>query len=577
MLVAAALTPLVIIGAQLVRLGTVEQSRYESMATDNLETDVRLAAPRGNILDRAGRIVATNQRTWTVTYSPYRQSNEAAADVLARLQSLLGESMRLTPDAILAQTPRSQRVTIARRMSQDAVLPLIERPTEFPGVRLQEDFRREYAYPTTMALVVGHMGKIPEGRTSDFPAPRYRPDDEVGRAGLESALEPDLAGEPGLERLTRDARGRLLDEPTLMRPSHAGKDIVLTLDGEIQTLAYTQLGSEVGSIVVMDVQNGDLLVMASTPTFDSANPGLQMIDGRPVGYVNKVARGQFPPASTFKLIGASAAIRAGISPDETVDCTGSFMLEGWRRPFWCNVRTGHGHMTLAGALKVSCNDYFYELGQRLGPELLRAEAERFGYGRSTGFLLSEASGNLPDVQVLTPGELTNFSIGQGRFLATPLQVVRAVAAIANGSYLPTPRVVLSKDGVPTEVAPGVAVDLPLGARPAILNGMRRAVNETGGTVYKAHIPRAWGVVGKSGTAENSSGGVDAWFAGFFPEEAPRWAFVVQIEGADGHGGEIAGPIGREIIRAILRSEGRITDGVEQPVASARVLPASDEE
>ena len=569
-LLVGASIPLLVIAAQLLRLSTLEGDRYAAMAADNLETNVRLQAPRGNVLDRRGRVVATNRRTWTVSYSAYRQKDDVARATLDRLATLLGESMRMSPDAILAETPRTKRHIVARRLEQTQVLPLIERASEFPGVRLQEDFRREYAYPTTLSLVLGHVGRIPEGQEEAFPSPRYRPDDEVGRAGLEAALEDRLAGQPGRERLKRDARGRLLDEPELLEQARAGSDLTLTIDAEVQRRAYELLRGETGSVIVMEVTTGDVVVMASTPTYDAAQPGANMVEGREAGFVNRASRGLYPPASTFKLIGAAAVLRSGITPEESVDCEGSVTLPGWRRPFWCNVRTGHGPLTLSGALKVSCNSYFYVMAQRLGPEPFLREAQMFGFGTRTGIEIPEAPGSLPAIEKLTPGELTNFSIGQGTFLATPLQVVRAVAGIADGRQLPVPRLIRAIDGAEPAPVAGTPIDLPPSMRSAIIAGMERAVNEPGGTVYKAQLPASWRVVGKSGTAENATGGVDAWFAGFLPREAPRWAFLVQIESADGHGGEVAGPIGRDVLRALLEAE----EAARLPRAEASPAPAN---
>lgn len=553
-LILALAVPFLGICVQLGRLTLAQGDQYSELAARNMESNVRLSSPRGNILDRKGRLLATNVRTFSVTFTPYGMRDTAAREVLNSMRPLIPDLDDNKIEAILAERPRWTRHRLLRRASEGDILPLIERAHEFPGVRLEQDFRREYPYPIEHSLLVGHVGRIPSGQEDRFVRPRYLPDDEIGRAGIEASLEDQLAGHPGRERLTRDARGRLLAAPELIEPARAGLDVQLTTDADLQQHAHQLLGAETGSIIVMDVKTGDLIVMASTPAYDPRRPWLTEIDGRKAGFLNLAARGLYPPGSTFKIVGASVALRSGMTPSDRLHCSGSHRIAGWQRPFWCNQRTGHGGVNLSDSLKYSCNSYYYQLAERLGPAVFVAEAERFGFSLPTGFQLAERIGSLSDRDRMAPGESINFSIGQGKFLATPLQVVRSFAGVATG-VLPIPRLVQSIGGEAQPVAPGTALDVPASTRTAITHGLARAVNEPGGTAFKAQIPRAWQVVGKTGTAENSSGGVDAWFAGFFPQDSPRWAFVVHIAGAGGHGGEIAGPIGREMIHHVLEAEG----------------------
>jgi penicillin-binding protein 2 len=537
-----------VLALQLIRLAGFQEQRWEARATSNLLAKRRLNAPRGNILDAQGRLLATNERTWTVTFGARGIPLQEATEGLDRLWASVPA---LSPKPATELFQNKERVTLARRLRQTDVLPILERPDDFPGVRIEEDFRRTYQYPYELSLVLGHVGKIQPTQTERFARPRYLPDDEVGAAGLERLLEDRLAGHPGVEQLHRDARGRQLANPEVIEAARAGADVQLTLDAEWQIAAYAALGKETGSIILMEL-DGAVRVLASTPAYDPMNPGAQQWQGSPTGFFPRATSGQYPPGSTFKVVGASAALRSGMSATDEIHCDGSHTVQGWSRPFWCNVRTGHGGTNLSRSLKVSCNAYYYTLADRLGAGPLRAEAERFGFGRETGIELTEKNGFLPPAEEMGHGERTNFSIGQGKLLATPLQVARVYAGLANGGEMPRPRVV---HRIGSETTPATQSTESMGITPdhlaSIADGLRRAVNESGGTVFKVGIPAEWRVAGKTGTAENAQGGVDAWFAGYFPYDAPRYAFVVHVEGAAGHGGDIAGPIAQELLSHIL--------------------------
>lgn len=531
--------------AQLIWLTTVRSSSLSDQAEANLHSDFRLSPPRGNIVDRHGVVLATNRRTYAVTYSPYGQRDAAARSVLQAIAAHAGVPTPDEIDRILATRPRWTRHTLLRRAGHDEVLPLLERPADFPGVRVQADYVREYTYPITMSHLIGYLSRIMAEDGDRFARPRYQPDDEVGRSGLERALEDRLAGHPGRERQRRDARRRLLGDPVEIEPARAGQDVTLTIDVRLQQRAMDLLHGQQGSIIVLDAQTGEVIVMASWPAFDPRRPGLATVEGAPASFFNRALRGQFPPGSTFKIVGATAAQRHGIAPTETLLCEGSFRPPGWDRAFWCNVRTGHGPVNLAQSLKYSCNVYYYRLAERLTPTEWLEAARGFGYGTPTGIdLPGEVAGRLPDLQTVNAGERTNFSIGQGSMLATPLQVVVSFAALINGGRLPVPRVLAD---TPSDPARWRRIPASPDQIAAINAGLWRVVNERGGTAFKAGIPSQWGVSGKTGTAENAAGGTDAWFAGFYPAPEPRFAFVIHLEEINQHGGDAAAPVARDLI------------------------------
>lgn len=534
---------------QAARLTLLGHRESLARAQDNLYSMVRLENPRGNIFDNSGRILATNEKTYTLLFSPYGQRDSDARATLEQVASIAGKPAAEEVDRILTTRPRWTRHVLVEGLGSAEVLPFLERPEEYPGLRVAERYRRTYPYGSTAAHLTGYVGPIQPRETERFTRPRYLPDQRVGRAGLERALEDRLAGHPGKERIVRDARGRRLEDPALVAASEPGEDLTLTIDAQLQGYAMRLLEGLEGSVVFMDAQTGAVLILASRPTYDPLAPAASMVDGQKAGFVNLAVRGLYPPGSTFKIVGAATALREGIRPEERTICRGSYRVGGWLRPFYCDVRTGHGGVDLYTSLEESCNVYYYELAGRVGFEPVSAMADRFGFGKLTGIdLPGEAAGQIAGQASPGPGERTNLVIGQGAMLSTPLQVARAYAAIANGGMLPTPHVVRSIGDEAPNLAPGVATGLGREEIAVITEGLARVVTQ--GTARRAGFSPAWQVCGKTGTAENAKGGVDAWFAGFYPRNNPRQAFAVHVFEAEGHGGDIAAPIARELIRAI---------------------------
>ena len=544
------LAALALIILQLANLSLRQSARFSALAKDNILSHSRLAAPRGNIFDINGNIIVTNRKTHTLSFSPTGMRDVLAQEVLTKIQSHLGTPSQDEIDTILATSPRWTRHILFRLATQEQILPFVEHPEDYPGLRIAIDYTREYHHPTALALITGYLGRIQPGETETFARPRYLPDDEVGRAGLERALEHELAGFAGRERLRRDARRRLLTEPELLSPGIPGKDLVLTLDAALQETAMAELAGLKGTLLIMNARTGAIRVMASSPTFDASNLAVGELDGQPVSFFNRAMRGTFPPASTFKIVGAAVAQTEGIDPTYSIACAGSFRPPGWDRAFWCNVRTGHGPQNLAESLQHSCNVYYYRLAELVDPAAYIAMARGFGFGSPTGIdLPGEAAGRLPDLQASNAGERTNFSIGQGSMLATPLQVVRAYAALANGGDLVVPRVLesLGHERRPGQSAGRLALNSQQIA--AIHRGLWLVVNQRTGTAFRAEFPAEWDVAGKTGTAENPSGGTDAWMAGYYSLGGDPWAFVVHLEEINEGGGDAAAPTARRLIAA----------------------------
>ncbi|MCB2156250.1 penicillin-binding protein 2 [bacterium] len=536
-------------------LTTVQGDRYAEAAEDNLQSLRRLEAPRGNILDRNGEPLALNRKAYSITFSRYRLSRAEVAQSLRDLGELLDEDLSGRVDEIMETRPSWTRHRLARHLTQSQVVPILERPEDFLGMRVAADFQREYPHGSAMAPVLGFLGKIQPAEVEIYTRPLYLPDAYVGRMGLEAQYEDRLVGKPGRERLRRDARGRLLADPNVEQPARPGDDLVLTIDQQLQEFAFEKLGPDKGSVVVMDVGSGEVLALVSSPSFDPERPWLSEIADQPVSYLNRSVQGGYPPASTFKLVSASAALKANLSPTETRVCRGHYELPGWGRPYWCDARSGHGPTNLHHAIQWSCNAYFYEVAHEIGGDRILAAARDFGFGDVTGIdLPGERAGALmKDGKHPNDGETLNIAIGQGALIATPLQVAVAYAALANGGELVRPRVVREihpGDGRAAEMLPtrtNGRISLSTLERQRLIAAFYDVVNAPGGTAYRVGFEPHWEVCGKTGTAENGRGGLDAWFAAFYPRSAPRYVVITHLEEADAHGGEVAAPLARDII------------------------------
>ncbi len=474
----------------------------------------------------------------------------------------------------------------------DAVVVIDESPGLYPGVEVRADTVRRYLLGRTAAHVLGYTGLVNKAEASRLKQDglllefrsglkeleRFRDirvqarfmSDRVGRMGLEAAYEAELAGAYGARIVERDAAGR--ERGTLFcDPPVQGRDLVLTIDLAAQAAAQDALGrvcedmdqrwsgdparapeGGVGaSVVVLDVTTGAVVVMASYPDYDPAQPVVAGAVG--VSSLNRCVRLTYPPGSVFKPITAVAALNAGVvHPSETVLCEGRYPKV--QSGFTCKNHGVGLSLDLPGALMRSCNVYFYEMGDRLGGGLLAEYARRMGLGVPTGVdLAGEKGGNLPDPvwkrqssgESWQPGDSWNLGIGQGALLVTPIQMARAYAMLANGGRLVTPHLV---DGM----------DLPSGEPvvrvPAeVLEGLRWVVEEPGGTAYSVSALRRLEVAGKTGTAQAGGGRYHAWFAGFAPHESPRYALAVCVENVPKGlaGGQVAGPVAAEVFAALL--------------------------
>lgn len=589
-----ALIVLGVIGVLALRLWSMQVlsgAAYSTLAENNRIREITLEAPRGSILDRNGVALVTNRMTLAVTVSPTSKDDE----MLARLSNVLGVSLdeireKVESKRVEALKPR----TVAIDVSKEAVAYLAEHETEFPGVEIHEQAVRQYPQGTLAAHVLGYTGEMSEEEFKQRPdLAGYQLGDLVGKTGAERQYERVLQGDRGYRRLEVDATGRPRRIVEQADPI-PGRDVMLTIDVKVQRVAEAALvralaeakrqkfpKARAGSAVAVDLKTGEVLAMASVPTFD---PGLFIggistadwkrlnTKGSEYPLTNRAIMAQYPPASTFKAFTGLAGLTYDVtSPGTTYFCAGKWTGMGEQWPKWCWNRSGHGSETFMEGIEDSCDTVFYEIGYsfyKRKKEELQKYARQFGFGKLTGIdLPSEVDGRVPDAawkkafnenypeyQMWLPGDTVNLVIGQGDMLSTPLQLTLAYGAIGNGGKLMRPHVlkqVLGSDGKATLITKPETWLKPRVSKADLSTMMQALVNVTErGTAKGAFAGFGRTVAGKTGTAQVAGKDDYALFVGLAPAEDPRYVVTVVIE-QGGHGGSVAAPAARKILAALL--------------------------
>jgi penicillin-binding protein 2 len=565
-----------ILAARLWQLQIVHGSEYALKAEQNRIRTIELVAPRGTISDRNHNPLVENRPSFNVLI--YRESMKDQR-VTTRF---LTEKLGIEQEDIEEQFRRSQRTGLYRPMvvKEDATMEdvsVIEaHKAIYPEIQVVFEPRRLYHYGELAAHLLGYVGEVTEEELTENLFPGAKSGSLVGRSGVERIYNHLLVGEDGERQVLVDSVGRevgLLSETDPV----IGNEVRLTLDLDLQSVAEKSMEGKVGAIVAMDPRNGEILAMTSSPSFDpnafstriSRNEWNELLNNPDHPMQNRAIQNSHSPGSVFKLIMADAGLEEGmLDGDPTVTCTGSAVYYG--RTYQCGSRDGHGPLKLEQAIAKSCNVFFYELGRRLGIEKIAVHARAFGLGELTGVdLPGERSGIMPSPEwkreargtIWYPGETISVAIGQGAVSTTPLQILRAVGAIATGGLLTTPHVLLDvENGSPDEMEWPVC-HIPMGDENArrIRNGMWQSVNNWG-TGHNAAVP-GQDICGKTGTAqvignENkqyAGKGLEdhSWFVGFGNRDNPEIAVVVFVEHG-GKGGVVSAPIAQQIFAAYFQ-------------------------
>ena len=538
---------------------------YSRLSRNNSIRVMPIDGPRGTIFDRAGRPLVTNRLSFDVAIV-YQEIGDRRK--LARLlNDVLGMSGGEIMEALEKAAARSYGpVVIAADIGKEHALALEEASFDTGGLVIETRAKRDYMYRMFGSHLFGYLGEITADELEALKEYGYRMKDLVGRGGVEKQYERYLRGSDGGTQIEVDSRGRQMRVLGVKEPI-AGQDLYLTIDASLQLTADKLLGDHKGAVVVMDPRSGEVLALASHPSFDPnifirpdmSEGRLKLLNdksGRPMS--NRAISGVYAPGSVFKIVTASAALEnRKISRYSRFFCGGSFRLGN--ATFDCWKQEGHGWQTITDALMNSCNVYFYNTGKILGVDQLEAYAWLFGFGKSSGIdLPDEVKGIVPGRAwkkarrkgAWYEGETINYAIGQGYLLVTPLQVLDMTAVMANKGSLVRPRIVkrIGTAEVPADTPK--AIGLGAGTVREVRDGLFEVINNENGTGKRAKIAGA-AIAGKTGTAQNPQGRTHAWFCGFAPFADPKICLVVFLE----HGGK-GGVEPAEIARGIFEEAKR---------------------
>jgi penicillin-binding protein 2 len=563
---------LLLLTARLIDLQWIQHEDLALAADQNRIDVVPILPTRGEIVDDDGRGMAINRVLFQVQMIPERvdDPNKVIAALAIMLHWDADTVKRLRRR--VAQARPDRPVLLDDKLPWQTVAPLAARLHHFPGVNVLAGTERLYPYGAVTSHLLGYLSLA----QPDDIDQGDMPNELVGRSGIERSYQDLLRGDLGFQQEEVDAHGRRVAVLDRSEP-HMGQVLKLSIDMDVQQAAWKALGNRTGAVVVMNVHTGKLLALVSKPGYDT-NHFITGLEEKEWGawlhdphkpLLDRAIQGAYPPASTFKLITALAGLRyhAPLATGTTV-CKGVLKLAD--RNLRCWKHEGHGHIGLHRAIVESCDIFFYELGDQLGMDHLTEEARRWGLGKRTGIdLAGEASGNLagakPEAkrQQWYRGETMITAIGQGETDATPLQMARFAAALANGGLLLKPE--LRADSPPQIQA---QVDVDPANLAIVRQAMRDVVADPHGTAHYELANLPWHVAGKTGTAQVISMSQDnqgheepvydhhrdhAWFIGFAPYENPQIAIAVFVEHG-GHGGSAAAPVAAAVIRTLTAKE-----------------------
>jgi penicillin-binding protein 2 len=527
---------------------------------------------RGRILDRKGRPLAETGSISRVGVVPGKITDEKG--LLATLPGLLG----MSADDVKAKYADGQPDWFmpVKDLPDQMDPGLIAQLTAIPGVAIQKWPARIYPAGAAAAHITGYLSEVTAEELPDLSKLGYSSGDVIGRGGIEQWAESWLAGKRGgtLALLAQDGSTlRVLGSV----PATPGDDVVLTIDLDLQMAADVALGDVQGSAVVLDPSNGEVLAMVSHPSFDPNQFILGVTDEQwaalndPVRQplINRATQVGYPTGSTFKVVTASAGmVHLGYDAGSPFDCPGEFTVPGSTQVWHDWVPGGQGQLDLHNAIVRSCNTVFYKMGEDLDnadPMFLPDMARAFGFGTPTGIPeLDEIAGIVPDPNwkitnvgdFWATGDAVNLAIGQGFFLASPLQLADAYAAIANGGTLYVPHLLLDVVALDGSIVTSGQVQergkLPVSPEQlsVITSAMYDVINASNGTATAAFEGEQHQVSGKTGTAETGKVGEDAhaWFAGITPSDGPKMTVITMVE--HGKAGSVAAaPVARKIVDA----------------------------
>ena len=570
-------------------LQVIKGSEYRRMSINNCIRIRENPANRGMILDHKGRILAHNRPSFEVYLVP--EDLKVNPEVLVKVGEILNMDQNEIKERLQTLKKRTPFKPVKIKSDIDwNELALLEcNRVHLPGLLVDVRPRRAYDYGQLASHLIGYLGEIDENELKQSKGASYRMGALVGKYGVEYRWESDLKGVDGGRQIEVDALGREIRHLRSVEP-FPGKNLILTIDFDVQKLAEEAFQGKNGVLIAMDPKSGRILAMVSKPSFDpdlfarniSPEEWKSLMENPHHLLQNRGIQGQYPPGSVFKIITAIAGLESGvITPNTQMTCRGVYPYGN--RDFRCYKKEGHGTINLHRAIVESCDIYFYQVGLKVGVDEIAHYANEFGFGRPTGITLPhEKSGNVPSTSwkkkhLGAPwysGETLSLAVGQGYINTTPLQLLLLISAIANGGKLYLPQVVervediygnILRDYPPVEAGQANISEKTLHFIQEALMG---AVNDPHGTGW-ACVLKDTKVAGKTGTAQVikmaqdfKKGDMDrmplkfrdhAWFVAYAPFEDPAISVAVLVEHG-GFGGAVAAPIAKKVIEKYLSLE-----------------------
>lgn len=559
------------------RLQVMRSDYYDTVAQQNRIKDVPILAPRGKLLDREGRIIVDNYPSFSALLLRNKESkfSDAALNAIA-------DGLHLDPDELkarvrrLSSMPGYQPIFVKYDITPDELAFIESHRNEFPELDTITIHRRLYPKGGFMAHLIGYVGEVNSEMLNQPRYELYNAGDVVGQSGVEAEYNDILMGTNGSRRVLVNSKGKEVGELS-DQPAVPGKAIKLTVDIDLQIAAEQALEGKNGAIVAMDPRNGEILAMASRPAFDPNSFAVRitrkewndLVTDPSKPLLNKAIQAQLAPGSVFKIIMSVAGWQEGISQTLKVHCGGGATFYG--RYFKCWVKGAHGEVALPYAIKQSCDVYFYTLAERLGIGKIAQYAQAFGLGQKTGIdLPQEVSGVMPSEewkvrnfkQKWYAGETISVGIGQGAVATTPVQLMRAIAAITSDGRMVRPHVAFPDD-LPQAYLDTVKytevkqIDIDPEGWEKITDAMEQVL-EPGGTAAASHV-NGVDFAGKTGSAQTISNQLKAklsnkgdykdngWFVGVTPRRNPELVIAVLVEGGE-HGSESA-RLAAQVVRA----------------------------
>jgi penicillin-binding protein 2 len=578
------------------RLQVSQSNMYATLAEQNKIRNVPILAPRGKIVDRNGRTIVDNYRSVTALLL-----RDSSRDLTADAE-LIAFGLHMDAKDVkekirrFAFMPQYQPIYLKEDITPDEEAFIEAHKAELPELDTIMAYRRLYPRKGFMAHLVGYVGEVSEDMLNEPQFELYNPGDVVGKSGVELEYNQILMGKNGSRQVLVNSHGQEVGKTLDEKPAEPGKPLKLTVDVDLQIAAEEALADRNGAIVAMDPRTGEILAMASRPTFDANDFAVRISRGdwnrlvndpdKPL--LNKAIQAQLAPGSVFKIIMATAGLQEGIAQSMHVNCNGG--AEFYGRYFKCWVvaeHRVHGDVDISKAIYQSCDVFFYTLAEKLGIGRIAKYATAFGLGQKTGIdLPQEVSGVMPSEewklhnyrQKWFAGETISVGIGQGAVAATPIQLARAIGAIASGGKLVRPHVTNPRD-LPANVIPAsdvpYEVTIPIDPQnwKIITDAMADVVNP-GGTAALSHL-EGIDFAGKTGSAQTISNALKAkmgaqgkkfkdngWFAGVEPRKNPEVVVCVLLE--EGEHGYLAARTAAQVIKAYVEKQRR-----EQPTKVAQ--------